>query len=874
MGKKRRNNNAFQNGGDDDDQFNLDKFDDRPTATDGIKNNFTSNNNNINGGGGGGGGGMSRAAKKRAKKRAKTSSVATAAATVTDVSNGSKIASSNGDVSMKKKSSESNKLQKMQLPLDSDDSDNNTDDGEIMVKSKAAVAKESHVDDIKVTKKKKKKKDKKARKDKVVDDDDEKDVDMAHHIAGVAEDDDDDEMEQVEELLSTLTPLQILLLDGDKATDASEESNIVDDEALLAKINEDAKQPALSDFESDFEMAQQKSELEDVVGVFDPEDGAAAERAATERMIDPKHLIGDITTELRARVLLSSLLSPSGVTVNEFYQEYWGKRPLLAALDDINEIHGDDDDDDDDEQQQQPQMSKEAIQEAANHTTRLDGFLNRTVIDEMIRKNKLRYGLDLNVTRYTDTMGNGLRHRITLDPPPKKKKRNKSDDNVVDNEELEYIVANPNDVWSNVDTSQCTVRLLRPHEHNDNIHTMLSLLESEFGCMVGSNAYLTPLNSQGFAPHYDDVDVFILQLEGYKRWRVYAPFNKRETLPRESSRDYTEKEVDENIGEGQEMDVVLGPGDVLYLPRGWIHQAETVARPAHLPKNNGMKDDHSLHLTVSAMQNWCWADFLEILMPEALESAVTSDKSTSLREGLPKNFVNYMGTMHQLDDDEGGPMGLKEASAAIKKLQDGSGGGSEEEDDVDEEALMEFKSQQKIRAQQQHFKDEAKKRIMRVCKQAMSMLDDACDQIGKRFLSDRLPPALLEPERSLTKEAFANNAANYHEAAKKIWPNTLCRLARPGIARLVIEDEQAILYHCNDNSRVYHGTPLSPMEFEIDDAPALEQLLTTVEPHWIMVKDLIHGDIEDKMEIAQSLYDEGILATMLTESPDRSVQTG
>ena len=49
------------------------------------------------------------------------------------------------------------------------------------------------------------------------------------------------------------------------------------------------------------------------------------------------------------------------------------------------------------------------------------------------------------------------------------------------------------------------------------------------------------------------------------------------------------------------------------------------------------------------------------------------------------------------------------------------------------------------------------------------------------------------------------------------------------------------------------------MEFEIDDAPALEMLLTTVEPHWIFVEDLIHSD-KDKMEIAQSLYDEGILA--------------
>ena len=65
------------------------------------------------------------------------------------------------------------------------------------------------------------------------------------------------------------------------------------------------------------------------------------------------------------------------------------------------------------------------------------------------------------------------------------------------------------------------------------------------------------LHSQGFAPHYDDVDVFILQLEGYKRWRVYAPMNKRETLPRSSSRDYTEKEMED---EEVLMDVTLGPG--------------------------------------------------------------------------------------------------------------------------------------------------------------------------------------------------------------------------------------------------------------------------------------------------------------------------
>lgn len=384
---------------------------------------------------------------------------------------------------------------------------------------------------------------------------------------------------------------------------------------------------------------------------------------------------------------------------------------------------------------------------------------------------------------------------------------------------------------------------------------------------------MTPLNSQGFAPHYDDVDVFILQLEGFKRWRVYAPFNKAEILPRTSSRDYTEKEVEE-MGE-EEVDMVLGPGDVLYLPRGWIHQAETVARPHHIPEIQGVKDDHSLHLTVSAMQNWSWADFLELLIPEALEGAAASDKSISLREGLPVNFLSYMGTMHSQEADASDlPEGLKQVIANQKTDEDNAADASGDDESKDgnpvsEDALSGMISKQK---KQNAFKEEARKRIMRVCKQAMSMLDDACDQIGVRFLSDRLPPALLKPEALLTKES--STTLLQHDATKKIWPNTLCRLVRPNIARLVIEDAKAVIYHCLDNSLIFHENPLCPMEFEIDDAPALEQLLTTVEPHWIMVKDLIHGDVEDKMEIAQALYDEGLLATMLMNNPDRSVQTG
>ena len=134
------------------------------------------------------------------------------------------------------------------------------------------------------------------------------------------------------------------------------------------------------------------------------------------------------------------------------------------------------------------------------------------------------------------------------------------------------------------------------------------------------------------------------------------------------------------------------------------------------------------------------------------------------------------------------------------------------------------------------------------------MVDAACDQMGKRYLADRLPPALTAKERAGTNvDAIAG------KSEKDILPASLCRLTRPGVARLVLEDDKAVIYHCMDNSRVYQENPLSPLEFETDDGPALEQLLTTVEPNWIRVNDLYHDTIEDKVAIAQSLYDEGIL---------------
>ena len=587
---------------------------------------------------------------------------------------------------------------------------------------------------------------------------------------------------------------------ADQSEDVGEEENDVDPNADEEVVDE---------------VLSQLNPIE----ILFPERLTGSTDEGDDEEVNPVVLIEHIETKRRARAVFESILAPSGVSIDDFYKHYWEKKPLVITksknLAGITE----------------EEAKKVDEEELKQYRSRLDGFLSKKKVEGLIRDHPLRYGKDLNVTNFCKT-GHGEKVRVTLDQLPEMAAGQAEN-------EIEYIVAKGNDVWQNFENG-CTIRLLCPQKHNDEVHALLSNMEHEFGCMVGSNAYLTPggADNQGFAPHYDDIEAFILQLEGYKHWRVYVPMKKAETLPRESSRDFTQKDMKDA---DPVIDVELGPGDILYMPRGWIHQANTVGK------------HHSLHLTMSAMQNWAWVDFLETIMPEALEAATA--KNTSLRNGLPRDFLSYMGTMHETID-----INSDDAPEALRQL-------ASKTNNEDEEDQAQALRERRIAKLQEAFKAEAKKKIMRICKEALAMVSTGCDQIAKRFLSDRLPPAFTPQELLLTSDNRAENGG-------KIWPNTLVRLAKPGIAHLVIEEGKAVLYHCVDNSRVFHETPLSPLEFEIDDAPALEALLTTVEPHWICVEDLIHGDIEDKMEITQSLFDEGILAIFQDAAPDTSVQTG
>ena len=108
-------------------------------------------------------------------------------------------------------------------------------------------------------------------------------------------------------------------------------------------------------------------------------------------------------------------------------------------------------------------------------------------------------------------------------------------------------------------------------------------LESALGSYANINLYASWMPTRGFAAHWDDHDVFILQVAGRKRWQLYGE-TRRFPLIRDA-------EPNPRPGEAVWSEVI-DAGDVLYIPRGWWHDARVAG-------NDGAAGVGSLHFTCS-----------------------------------------------------------------------------------------------------------------------------------------------------------------------------------------------------------------------------------------------------------------------------------
>merc|ERR1719339_857273 len=264
-------------------------------------------------------------------------------------------------------------------------------------------------------------------------------------------------------------------------------------------------------------------------------------------------------------------------------------------------------------------------------------------------------------------------------------------------------------------------------------------------------------------------------------------------LPRFSSGNFEQDEVGTPV-----LEVNLDPGDMIYMPRGTIHQG------------NCLSDEHSLHITISAYQLNSWTDLLEKLLPAALTAA--SQEDLQFREGLPRDFLLNMGVAHE---------------------------------------------ENKSSAREQ-FMDKVKKLMTKLIDYAP--VDAACDQMGKKLMHDVLPPALELSEKARTVLGDGekwNSTKNSVVNRVEIDPDTSIRLIRSTAVRLVAEEDSVLVYFSTENTREYHEVGEQSLEVGSDLAPAVEHLITSY-PAWIKVEDLPLEELEDRMKVAGDLWERGI----------------
>lgn len=108
------------------------------------------------------------------------------------------------------------------------------------------------------------------------------------------------------------------------------------------------------------------------------------------------------------------------------------------------------------------------------------------------------------------------------------------------------------------------------HEISPEVLALAASLSEQFAGRAEANAYCSFKGIQALASHFDVHEVFAVQCEGEKVWNLYE---NRANVPIEALRaDNAQAVIDASKGRVT-MQVRMRPGDVLYIPRGFCHDA-------------------------------------------------------------------------------------------------------------------------------------------------------------------------------------------------------------------------------------------------------------------------------------------------------------
>lgn len=165
-----------------------------------------------------------------------------------------------------------------------------------------------------------------------------------------------------------------------------------------------------------------------------------------------------------------------------------------------------------------------------------------------------------------------------------------------------------------------TIALPAIHRSWKALGLLCERLQTEFDHPAHANVYITPGNATGFTPHYDIHEVFVLQIAGKKRWSIYAPVIE---LPHRSQLFTPEAYT----GQVPIAEAELTAGDLLYLPRGFLHSTTT-------------SDSFSAHVTIG-ITVYTTVELLK----EYVQTAIADAEQ---RRALPPGFASRADLKPQL----------------------------------------------------------------------------------------------------------------------------------------------------------------------------------------------------------------------------------
>jgi 50S ribosomal protein L16 3-hydroxylase len=127
--------------------------------------------------------------------------------------------------------------------------------------------------------------------------------------------------------------------------------------------------------------------------------------------------------------------------------------------------------------------------------------------------------------------------------------------------------------------------------HDDSAHELLGRFRFLADARLDDAMFSFASDGGGVGPHIDSYDVFLLQTEGRRRWRVGR-------VARPSWRDDVPLKMLSSFVPRQEW--LLEPGDMLYLPPGWGHDGTAVG-PC-ITCSIGFRAPRSLGLAADTLQ--------------------------------------------------------------------------------------------------------------------------------------------------------------------------------------------------------------------------------------------------------------------------------